>query len=479
MTLKLFEQLSQDFTQLLESKFDYNVVIEVGERPNIQLFEGHSVVLYQRSLYFRQKLIDAIKKENIIEIKLPNISGKSFNIIIKYIYGGTVSLENLEAPAIFDLLIATNELKITEFAEYLQSHLINKHASWIRLNISRVYQASFLNEKFEPLQQFCINILAKYPNIIFNSDNFTTLQENALIALLKNDDLKMEESEIWDKVILWGKAKTPSLSFNLNSWTDESFKSLKATLQHCLPHIRYFQISSKDALKKIRPYRNILEENVWDDIVARFLDPDVSITSRILSPRKKETVQCVPRKVFVIKPSSSIITLQHAAEISSWIDRSSTIYDITEIPYEFKLLYRGSRDGFSGEAFHKLCDNIPGTVVVAKVNSTNEILGGYNPHIWKVSNSLEYATTVDSFIFSLKNEDMNQSILSRVYNSSRSIVYEGKLRGPWFGGGDFGMGDGLINPKKWCCRKQSYSKPIAKTIGWFIIDEYEVFQICY
>ncbi|RIB27672.1 hypothetical protein C2G38_2239977 [Gigaspora rosea] len=53
------------------------------------------------------------------------------------------------------------------------------------------------------------------------------------------------------------------------------------------------------------------------------------------------------------------------------------IYDITEIPYEFKLLFRGSRDGFSGKDFHKLCDNIPGTVVIVKINSTAEILGGY------------------------------------------------------------------------------------------------------
>ncbi|CAG8819145.1 6465_t:CDS:1, partial [Gigaspora rosea] len=70
--------------------------------------------------------------------------------------------------------------------------------------------------------------------------------------------------------------------------------------------------------------------------------------------------------------------------ISSWIDRRSTIYDTTEIPYEFKLLLRGSRDGFASEIFHKLCDNLPRTVVAVKINSTNEILAGYNPLIWKV-----------------------------------------------------------------------------------------------
>ncbi|RIB27299.1 hypothetical protein C2G38_2062380, partial [Gigaspora rosea] len=117
--------------------------------------------------------------------------------------------------------------------------------------------------------------------------------------------------------------------------------------------------------------------------MSKFLDPDTPITSLILPPRKKETVQLPPRKVSIITPSSSIITLQHAAEISSWIDRCSTIYDVTEIPYEFKLLLKGSKDGFTGGIFHRICDNIPGTVIVIKINSTNEILGGYNPLIWK------------------------------------------------------------------------------------------------
>ncbi|CAG8779037.1 20371_t:CDS:2, partial [Gigaspora rosea] len=96
--------------------------------------------------------------------------------------------------------------------------------------------------------------------------------------------------------------------------------------------------------------------------------PNKSITSLSLPPRKKAMVQLPPRKVSIIAQSTSIITLEHAAEISSWIDRRSKIYNTTEIPYEFKLLLRG-------EAFHRLCDDIPGTVVVAKINSTNEILG--------------------------------------------------------------------------------------------------------
>ncbi|CAG8505481.1 18762_t:CDS:2 [Gigaspora rosea] len=46
-------------------------------------------------------------------------------------------------------------------------------------------------------------------------------------------------------------------------------------------------------------------------------NPDAPITSLILPPRKKETVQLPPREASIITPSSSIITLLNAAEISS------------------------------------------------------------------------------------------------------------------------------------------------------------------
>ncbi|RIB27292.1 hypothetical protein C2G38_2029501 [Gigaspora rosea] len=478
MSVKIFDQLSQDLTQLLENEYDYNVIIEVGEQPNIKLFKAHSSILYQRSLYFRQKLLNATKRNNIIELKLPNHSVNVFDSVIRYIYSGIISLENYEAPAIFNLLIAINELKFTELAEHIQSYLIDHNASWLRLNFSQIYQKSFDIENFKALQKFCNDILVKHPNMIFKSEDFDIIQENALITLLKREDLQMDESEIWDKVIQWGRARTPDLPYDLEEWTDINFKSLKTTLQHCLPHIRYFQISSKDVLRKIHPYQIILEKTLWTDILAKHLDPDMPITSLNLPPRKKATVQLPPRKKVSIFPSpSTIITLEHAAEISSWIDRRSTIYDTSEIPYEFKLLLRGSRDGFSGGVFHRLCDNIPGTVVVVKINSTNEILGGYNPLVWRIG--YENAKTPDSFIFSLKNGNLNQSILSRVKNISNSIYYGEISQGPWFSGNDLGMGEYPDYPlKKWHCKTKHYEKPIRNTSGWFFIDEYEVFQIC-
>ncbi|RIB22829.1 hypothetical protein C2G38_2172971 [Gigaspora rosea] len=74
MSVKFLERFSNDFSQLLESEYDYNVVIEVGKQHNKQLFKSHKLILYQRSSFFRQKLGGAPKKINVFEIWLPNIT---------------------------------------------------------------------------------------------------------------------------------------------------------------------------------------------------------------------------------------------------------------------------------------------------------------------------------------------------------------------------------------------------------------------
>ncbi|RIB07207.1 hypothetical protein C2G38_2252770 [Gigaspora rosea] len=471
--LTFYDKLSQDFTKLLENEYNYDTIIEVGEQPDTQLFKVHSAILYQRSSYFQQKLANTIKGNNIFNIKLPNISVKTFSIVIKYIYGGVVSLENLETSDILDLLITFNEFNFSEFTDRLQTLLIEDNASWLRLNFSHIYQISFQNENFKALQQFYNEIIIKHPNLVFDSDDFTSLQENALISLLKHDELQLDESVIWDKVILWGKAQTPNLPSDYEQWNKENFKSLKITLKICLPHIRYFQIPADEVLDKIRPYKKILEKNLWDDIMAKFASPNKPVTSTILPPRKKLTTQLPPRKSVSIP--SSIINLEHAVEISSWIDRRSTTYDITEIPYEFKLLLKGSRDGFDAKTFHKLCDNITGLIVVIKVENSNEILGGYNPLGWNSTNN-GWLKAPGSFIFSLKNENMKESILSRV-NDQSDAIYNNQEHGPWFY--NFGHYD-PDGPKRWAYWSiNTYQPPIRNAAdNKFSIDDCEVFEIC-
>ncbi|RIB17212.1 hypothetical protein C2G38_2037920 [Gigaspora rosea] len=181
----------------------------------------------------------------------------------------------------------------------------------------------------------------------------------------------MEEVKIWNYVIKWGIAQNTGLSSDPEEWSNENILTLKTTLKNCLPLIRYFQISGDDLYEYIQPYQKILEKNLWKDLVKKHMAPNKPISSVILPPRMILKTKLPHRST---DPFSNVINEAHAAEIASWIDRNADTYSISNIPYEFKLLFRGSRDGFASESFWNLCDKQENLVVVIKVKDTDEIL---------------------------------------------------------------------------------------------------------
>ncbi|RHZ87672.1 hypothetical protein Glove_33g179 [Diversispora epigaea] len=437
MSLKFFDKLSQNFIELLNDKDDFNVIFEVENKE--KSFTAHSNVLKYRSSYFRKELENIQPNEkNIKIITKPSISSEIFDVILKYVYGGIVNLEKAETGFIFDLMLMANEFELLELSRKIEIILIEDKASWLKTHFSFVYRSIFVKENFKDLENFCNDIIVKYPNLIFESSDFTFLPESALVSLLKRDDLQMKEVEIWDYVIKWGITQNPTLPTNLGDWTEENFLTLKTTLQQCLPHIRYFHIIHIEIYDKIRPYKKILDKQLWEDIKQHLAAPDRTIKSIILPARSVLNTELPPRAT---EPFSTIISEDHAAEISSWIDRKTDTYSTTNIPYKFELILRGTKDGFAPQTFWNICHGHAYTIVVAKVKGTDEILGSYNPLAWDntLDGNNKWMETKDSFIFSLKNGNIQNSILSRVKVTKNAILNVGKNNqkrfGPYFGYG--------------------------------------------
>ncbi|RHZ67616.1 hypothetical protein Glove_300g60 [Diversispora epigaea] len=487
MSFKFFDKLSQDFSELFNDKREYNVVIEVDNEENKKSFTAHSVVLRYRSSYFDKELENVTMNENLIKtIIKPNISAQIFEIILKYIYGGIVDIENSDTKTIYELMVNANELELEELSVKLESYLIESKSSWLRTHFSLVYRSIFDSNEFKGLKKFYNDIIAKHPNLIFESEDFALLQETALISILQRDDLKVEEIKIWDYVIKWGIAQNPTLPTNSEEWSKENFEVLKITLQQCLPLIRYFHIPDEDIWEKVKPYKKILEKQLWNDLIQHHMSPNKPVKSIILPERTFSTPELPSR---VNEPFSTIINNgEHVAELSSWIDRKSTTYSLSNIPYEFQLILRGSRDGFRPKTFWEMCIGHAGTIVLAKVAGTDEIVGGYNPLAWDTSDN-DYIETNDSFIFSLKNGNIQKSILSRVINRSYALMYHNSddqnTDGPWFGECEFVLQSKVFDftQDKLCLcdydpgYNTHYEKPIRTTDENFSIVDYEVFKI--
>ncbi|RHZ81564.1 hypothetical protein Glove_117g107 [Diversispora epigaea] len=90
-----------------------------------------------------------------------------------------------------------------------------------------------------------------------------------------------------------------------------------------------------------------------------------------------------------MKSFSTIISEDHTAEISTWINHNTTTYTSNNNPYRFELILRGSQDGFAPQKFWDICHGHVNIVVIAKVKATDEIIGGYNPLAWDNSNTIE------------------------------------------------------------------------------------------
>ncbi|GBC38781.2 hypothetical protein GLOIN_2v1838168 [Rhizophagus irregularis DAOM 181602=DAOM 197198] len=166
---------------------------------------------------------------------------------------------------------------------------------------------------------------------------------------------------------------------------------------------------------------------------------------------------------------STLIKSSHISLFASWIDKKgSSHYNKKNIPYEFKLLYRSSRDGNGTDSFHENCDNKGPTIWVAKIKDSIQLIGGYNPLDW---NGNTWKTTADSFIFNFTNGKSISTAELGYVNNTRYAVYCDDVYGPT-------MGNLQCNNNNWSYYGVGgcYHPKLGIPTG-FTVEEYEVFQV--
>ena len=83
MATELLLCLSRDLLKLFESSTVCDFSVTVGEAPNIKTFKVHSAILVSRSPHFAEALSSKQKENDATNFKLPNITPKIFEIILK------------------------------------------------------------------------------------------------------------------------------------------------------------------------------------------------------------------------------------------------------------------------------------------------------------------------------------------------------------------------------------------------------------
>ncbi|RGB31015.1 hypothetical protein C1646_764611 [Rhizophagus diaphanus] len=241
---------------------------------------------------------------------------------------------------------------------------------------------------------------------------------------------------------------------------------MKITLQNCIPLIRFFCLSAKEFSYKVRPYQKLLNNQLYEDLLNFYLDPDSILTYNIFLPRKIISTKNIAQII-----DSQIVDSSIVSTILSRIDKTAK----NKFDYKFELLLRGSLDGFTPKKFHDLCDGKHNTVTFIKIKGTEEIIGGYNPLKWESYG--KWVETKETFIFSFKNKNTEDTIISNVENAKYALFYDNE-HGPCFGSGiAICASSESLDYDNILCGDFYYEKSIRETTNQFYIEDYEVFQI--
>ncbi|GET03232.1 kinase-like domain-containing protein [Rhizophagus clarus] len=201
-------------------------------------------------------------------------------MILRYIYGGRLSLEEFDASDIVKILIASSELSLQDLVVHLQLFLIENKKVWMEQNFNLIYKTSFKNDSFLKLQNFCTELMTKEPEKIFNSNDFISLSEKCLISLIQHDKFQVNVIQVWEQVLKWGIAQNFELSSDPSSYSKDDFNTLKNTLHQLIPFIKLSNLNHKEFSDKVYPYKKILPKDLRGDLIRHFLNqPNYNIAT--------------------------------------------------------------------------------------------------------------------------------------------------------------------------------------------------------
>jgi hypothetical protein len=377
-------------------------------------------------------------------------------------YTGILDLEDKDCSDILDLLVVSDELLIEELITFVQDYLYEYQIDWLRENSSKVFHTIIKLESCKKLLGYCYEIIYEFPNPFLDSPEFPRLEKHILLELVKQDNLIIEEIELWYYLIKWGISQTSELG-DLSEWNDINFLALKNTLDPFIPYFRFFDISSKDFHKNIWPFKKVLPETLCEDILSFHMAGN--IPENTLPPRNG-----------IVTNDSIIIRSKHAAILANWTQRKDADAKIPKNKYKFELIHRGSRDGFNVKTMRSACSSKEAIFVVIKIKGNGTIIGGYNPlgydsDNWYTKNREYWSTTTESFIFSLGNKKDCKKVISRVTNEFYAIC-ESRYTILAL---SFGNSDLVIKGTYGTCKKCYYERKILDE-NVFSIEEIEIFK---
>ncbi|KAJ5070995.1 kelch-like protein [Anaeramoeba ignava] len=277
------------------------------------------------------------------------------------------------------------------------------------------------------------------------TSHFLELEENHLNSILSNDEIFINEFELFQSIIKWGKHKS-----NINQEKEKEKENqkldkkdkekLQIQISNVIQKIRFIDFSKKE-----------LKDTLKEDLIPNQISQKL-IQFQKLQNQKNET----KRNQFIENQNSLIFKTRKGTNLESTIIEETEHFNklkewINDNDFFFKMKkgYSAKRDGFDCKKWHDICDNKGKTLVIIKTKD-NFIFGGFtqvgftsDKTKWNQEDVDEqdgYIIDSKAFLFSLRNDKNDRKPKKfpiQPIEKRYALFYNYSQYGPYFGDGDF------------------------------------------
>ncbi|CAG8441368.1 6585_t:CDS:2 [Funneliformis caledonium] len=228
----LLNKLVKNYETLLQNSVkNYDMIIKCGEKSINKTLYAHSLILSSQSTYFQAALSSNwIKKEDgKILFEKENVAPKIFSIILKHLYCGEVTLDELNLLELLELISAADEFILSELMKFTETLLISLADTWMKTNFIKIHLHAHTITGCIALQ---------------DSSNF-------------DNDSNLNETDV-------------------SEWNENNFKDLWEVLKNVIDFVRFCNISVEEFEKEVQPYSEMFPRKVYENIIWSFVKPQES-----------------------------------------------------------------------------------------------------------------------------------------------------------------------------------------------------------
>ncbi|XP_059608145.1 uncharacterized protein LOC132255985 [Phlebotomus argentipes] len=390
-------QLLDDLQRLSEDQDSADVVFLVG-RDEERVY-AHRIIMMARCKSFQ-----TLKRGEIcripgcsvlpaapgtpIPIRLPHLSADVFRQFILYVYTGKILLQD----SIFEMMSMAKDLGVDELRTACEDHVVSTlsvaNACTFLIAVMDI-QEKTTGAKCTAFMERCVSYIGENAAECVKTNAFLNLTKEGLIKLISSDYFCLEEEDVWRCVLAWAKNQA-GVTQPTAHWTEEERVRVCQHLSGVISHVRLLQIDSKVFAEEVEPTGAVPMELSLERY--RF----AALSAPVALPTPGDTDKRLqPRLLLNLFPGSAILKsdkLHLQSVLNGWFGGPKQMW---------KLAFRASEHAFSAVSFHRYCDGVAPTMVIA-LGARGEISGGFSDVPWaKNSRKGGYIHSEKAFLFAL------------------------------------------------------------------------------